>query len=118
MNGVEILNQTNVYQTEDYPWIIGVLVGVGFVIGLIYLIKDYATYGKSTGGDAAFIMLTALGLVLGLITYICTMHETDKVDYIKYQVTISEEVSLTDFLDKYEILDQEGKIYTVKEKDE
>ena len=34
-----------------------------------------------------------------------------------YKVAIDDSVSMNEFLDKYEILDQEGKIYTVKERE-
>jgi hypothetical protein len=34
----------------------------------------------------------------------------------QYKVTITDEVKMNDFIEKYEILDQEGKIYTVKER--
>ena len=36
--------------------------------------------------------------------------------YPTYKVTISDEVSMNEFMDKYEILNQDGKIYTVKER--
>lgn len=39
------------------------------------------------------------------------------IDYIEYKVAIDDSVSINEFLDKYEILDQEGKIYTVKERE-
>ena len=45
-----------------------------------------------------------------------TYSKTD-ISHIEYKVTINDSVSLTEFLDKYEILDQEGKIYTVKERE-
>lgn len=34
----------------------------------------------------------------------------------QFKVTISDEVKMTEFLEKYEIIDQEGKIYTVRER--
>ena len=34
----------------------------------------------------------------------------------QYKVTISDEVQMNSFLERYELLDQEGKIYTVREK--
>ena len=34
----------------------------------------------------------------------------------QYKVMISDEVSINEFLEKYEIIDTEGKIYTVREK--
>ena len=45
-----------------------------------------------------------------------TYSKTD-ISHIEYKVTINDSVSLTEFLDKYEILDQGGKIYTVKERE-
>jgi hypothetical protein len=36
--------------------------------------------------------------------------------YPTYKVIISDEVSMNEFMGKYEILNQDGKIYTVKEK--
>ena len=64
--------------------------------------------------SAAGVLAGALlGLVAGGIC--CT--ESDEVE-ISYKVTVSEEVSLNDFMEKYEIIDQEGKIYTVRERGE
>ena len=34
----------------------------------------------------------------------------------EYKVTIDDSVSMNEFMDKYEIINQEGKIYTVREK--
>ena len=36
--------------------------------------------------------------------------------YVKYKVTISEYVIVTEFNDRYEIIDVDGKIYTIREK--
>ena len=35
----------------------------------------------------------------------------------EYKVTASDDVSLNKFIEKYEIIDIEGKIYTIREKD-
>lgn len=40
---------------------------------------------------------------------------TAEPDHTRYKVTISDEVKLVEFLDKYEILDTEGEIYTIRE---
>jgi hypothetical protein len=57
------------------------------------------------------------GVLLGLIAGGLFVQKTDEVE-ITYKVTISEEVSLNDFMEKYEIIDQEDKIYTIREKEE
>lgn len=33
-----------------------------------------------------------------------------------YKVTVTDEVSMAKFMDKYEVIEQEGKIYTVRER--
>ena len=58
-----------------------------------------------------------LGAWVGALGALIGEYETDTVDHIEYKVTIDDSVSMNEFLDKYEIIDQEGKIYTVKEKE-
>lgn len=116
MNGVEILNQTNVYQMEGEPWIFWLIVGIGFLVGLIFVIVSWCKYGFDADDLWIPFGTMCMGLILGGLCFIMTLHENDELDYVKYQVIVSDEVSLNDFMDKYEILDQEGKIYIVKEK--
>lgn len=116
MTGVEILNQTNIYVIEGYLWIFFLLVGIGFMVGLIIDIVSWCNWGFD-GEDLWVILLsTMLGALAGFVCYLFSVHETDKLDYVEYKVTVSDEVNLNEFMDKYEILEQEGKIYVVKEK--
>ena len=63
--------------------------------------------GAIAGLLVGMIVGTAAGAIIGAA----------KVETFQtYKVTISDEVSMNEFMDKYEILSQEGKIYTVKEK--
>ena len=117
MNGVEILSSATIYETEVYWWPIPLFASIGLVIGLCLSIKEWIDYGF----DAEYIFwILALTVVLGFagcLGVIMSEHETDTVDHIEYKVTIDDSVSMNEFLDKYEILDQEGKIYTVKERE-
>ena len=117
MNGVEILSSETIYQTEVFWWPLIVIPIIGLLIGLILSIVTWV----KDGFDEQFILLT-IGLtvacfVLGFVLTIATEHETDTIDYIEYKVTVDDSVSMNEFLDKYKILDQEGKIYTVKERE-
>lgn len=56
-----------------------------------------------------------IGIVAGLLAGVL-VGVTEIEYYPTYKVTISDEVSMNEFMDKYEILNQDGKIYTVKER--
>lgn len=118
MNGVEILSQETIYKT-DYPWwLILIFAGIGLIVGIIITINKCMDYGFFDISDIVPIILcVGLGVYFGLIGTIPLEYETDTIDHIEYKVTIDDSVSMNEFLDKYEILDQEGKIYTVKERE-
>ena len=116
MNGIEILNQ---YETTSsifvWDWnsfwlafslvfLIGT--GIATLIGMTY--KDLFT-----GIIAGAIVSTFFGLFVGTIM---GTNPSDKTTTM-YQITISEETPMLDFYNKYEIVKQEGKIFTVTEKE-
>ena len=59
-----------------------------------------------------------LGLFLGMIIYGIIFHVVIPEKYFKYKVTITEDVSMTEFYERYEIIDVDGNIYTIKEKND
>lgn len=117
MNGVEILSSDVVYTTEYIGWILPAFIGAGVLVGLIFAIADWIDFGFNTDGIVAIFACTAIGLFIGAIGTLASAHETDTVDYIEHKVIVSEEVNFVEFTDKYEILDQEGKIYIVRERE-
>ena len=111
MTGVEILSSATIYNTFLPIWI-GAIAFV-LMFGFIAL----ATYGfceeKVTLGVVSLLLIMMM-LTVALLGF---LNNTNDIDHIEYKVTIDNSVSMNEFLDKYEILDQEGKIYTVKEKE-
>lgn len=106
IDGVEILSATA--QTSWHAWTFIVALVVTMVIAMCVLfLTDDGVYGISAG----FIVFIICALVFGVGGV--GKYETDEY---YYKVTIDDSVSMNQFLDKYEILDQEGKIYTVREK--
>ena len=61
-------------------------------------------------------ILVCVGAIIGLL--LAALFRTPTKYETQYKVTISDEVSMNDFLEKYEIIETEGKIYTVREKGE
>lgn len=116
MNGVEILSSETIYETDISVWPLIVFPIIGLLIGLILSIVTWVKDGFDGELVLLTIWLTIACFVLGFVLTTATEHETDTIDCIEYKVTIDDSVSMNEFLDKYEIIDQEGKIYTVKEK--
>lgn len=117
MNGVEILNETQVVAESAFGWtafwITGsIILGIFITIGIILSI----TRGPDLEG---WIAVIGGGITLGLIFgFICGAWYVTPISYeTHYQVIIDDSVSMNDFLNKYEIIDTEGKILTIREQD-
>ena len=59
-----------------------------------------------------------LGIILGIFIYFIIFHVIIPDKYIQYKVTVSEEVSMVEFYEKYEIIDVDGAIYSIREKND
>ena len=116
MTGVEILSSAQVASEFAFNWgnfwlCLGVMLGIGMIAGMISwcFVREWGAILVS------LILCGILGLWLGLGT--AEQNRTPTAYETHYKVTIDDSVSMNEFLDKYEILDQEGKIYTVKERE-
>lgn len=116
MTGVEILaTQEVVTETTCNWWLAGIVFLAVVILGGIFgfCISDYIDRGL------AVIMGCFLGALIGLMAWaFIGVISIKPVAYeTQYKITISDEVPMNDFLERYEIVDQDGKIYTVKERD-
>lgn len=111
MNGVEILSSETIYNTilPEY-WL-----GIGLGCSIVFIVAMVMCFANERNILGVICVVLAFGsaIVCGLGG---TYSKTD-INHIEYKVTIDDSVSMNEFLDKYEILDQEGKIYTVKERE-
>ena len=117
MSGVEILATEEVaIAWENWNWkgfllTVGLMLFVSIIAGMLTGASDDWGLGVTVflivfiAGSAIF------GTFVGCTTGKPTEYET------QYKVVIDDSVSMNDFIEKYEIIDQEGKIYTVREKE-
>ena len=118
MNGVEILSSAEVVAARaNWNWInfwitIGVVFVVAIIAGLIFALTE--------DDPVAFWVMFLVIFIIGgsIFGGLVGMNTGEPISYeTHYKVTIDDSVSMNEFLDKYEIIDQEGKIYTVKERE-
>ena len=111
MDGITILSEKIFYSDLLPSWFIGLSL-IGFVISAVFIIVG-VTEGKFKIAILSSIIFL-FSLTLGIAT---NTIKSKEIDYIEYKVTIDNSVPMTEFYQRYEILDQEGKIYTVKERE-
>lgn len=111
MIGVEILSIGEIGVGSAFNQLMAILGGglVGLVVGFM----GAATEDNIGIGIFIFIVISIFtGAIIGF-------GNAKPTHYVStYKVTISDEVSMNDFMEKYEILEQDGRIYTVKERED
>jgi ABC-type uncharacterized transport system permease subunit len=118
MGGIEILASEEVaIEWASWNWLsfwIGVAIAfvLSLVAGFIFACQEADIFaGLLMFGCMLIGVGSLLGIILGKNFVDPTKYETH------YKVTIDESVSMTEFNEKYEVLEQEGKIYTVRERE-
>lgn len=108
INGIDILSKTEIRDVHMLEFVGLMLVLLILTFGLIFWIND----------KCGVIEIPLIFFVMGFIgiIFLSAAVSSYKTGKYEYKVIISDEVSLNEFYDKYEIVDQEGKIYTIKEK--
>ena len=114
MNGITILYQEPIYKiiyvNEDIlnllMYILIVMI-VGVIISAICF--------ELKGFIYCAILSLATIFTMGILDSYSTT--TKKIEYYEYKVTIDDSVSMEEFLSKYEIINQEGEIFTIVERE-
>lgn len=117
IEGVEILSQSEVALITGMNWtVFGIFLGLSIIIGVVVAFwsvdpVDVGDWIMWVVVVSMFVILgTALGSLIGYTKGNSTKYET------QYKVTISDEVQMNEFFERYEIIEQDGKIYTIREK--
>lgn len=110
MTGVEILSSVTIYNNILPEWF-GWLSAMGFIVFTI------VCFMALTKGCFRLGTLCAVLAVVFIVTgYFSVTPNKNSIDHIEYRVLIDESVSMTEFFDKYEVIDKDGRIYTIKER--
>ena len=118
MTGVEILAMEEVVVGTAFNWLafwitVGTLMGVGLICG--FLATSHSWGFEWNLFIPIWILFLIAGLLFGVLAGSLAATPTETETH--YKALISDEVSMNEFLERYEIVDQEGKIYTIKERE-
>lgn len=101
IEGVEILSMR-----QNYEWVFLIMPILYLIISILSIIIAFREKRVSQ-----FVFF-------GIIAFFCVIlfFGFFKSNRIEYEVTINDNVSFTEFMDRYEVLNKNGEIYTIKEK--
>lgn len=110
MDGVIILATEQVASAWKFNWVTFIIVFV-----CVALLVFFVAWGNDILDELwiyiFMVFVSALvGVTLGFLLGLPTEYET------QYKVTITQDVSMTEFYEIYEVVEQDGLIFTVKEK--
>lgn len=115
VTGVEILAMEEIVVDNAFNWVAFAIVfcsivAVFVLVGIIMSMKYDDWKQLLVGVVVGTIMGASFGAATGAALGIPTEYET------QYKVIITDEVSMDDFFFKYELIEQDGRIYTVTER--
>ena len=114
MNGITILYQEPIYKiicvNENIlnllAHILIVMIAGAIISAICFELK---------GLIICVILGCATILAMGILDSYSTT--TEEIEYYEYKVTIDDSVPMKEFLSKYEIINQEGEIFTIVERE-
>lgn len=109
---MEILNTYTV--TGDTAATLWPLLFVGGLALIVFLVMTFHCFADSEIGAALFCLGITL-IIAGLFTWGAIAAANDP-DVTRYEVIFKEDTSLLEITSKYDIVKQEGLIYTLEEK--
>lgn len=110
MEGITILNEIQKTAAPEWMAVLGlILCFLGFISIMIYAVSQKIV--------SAIISIVILIIITIWIIYFC-IASLIIYDHTEYKVIIDDSVNFNEFNEKYEIVDTDGKIYTIKEKED
>ena len=114
MTGIEILSMTEVATEYTYNYLAAGIIYLLLIIGCGILMAFASGYWNWKN----FGLGVLVGVLIGVLLFaaVCKISREPIAYETQYKVLLDESISLTDFLEKYEILGQDGKIYIIRER--
>lgn len=114
MEGITVLYQEPIYKiiyvNKDILNLLMYILIV-MIVGVIISAICFELKGFIYCAILSFATIFAMGI---LDSYSTT---TKEIEYYEYKVTINDSVPMKEFLSKYEIINQEGEIFTIVERE-
>ena len=113
LDGITLLDTGTKVVSYTWGWSWGGFIAAIFAIFLI-VVSIICMIDGTTGGEIFFFA----GIFVGMLSLFIFAHAKAAKIINTYSVIIDDSVSMTEFYDKYEVLDIQGKIFTITERED
>ena len=113
LDGITLLDTGTKVVSYTWGWSWGGFIAAIFAIFLI-VVSIICMIDGTTGGEIFFFA----GIFVGMLSLFIFVHGKPAKTINTYSVIIDDSVSMTEFYDKYEVLDIQGKIFTITERED
>ena len=113
IEGIDVLNKTEIMRNPSYIGLLFGLFVILFIIGTGILF--YGAYEESIVPLIIAIVMIVLSIVA--LFQACSKQGTEHTGRYRYEVTIDDSVSFVDLQKKYDVIEQNGKIWTLEDKE-
>ena len=112
MNGINILNQTEIMEyTCEQNIFYSVLVIVLFISAILFVIGLVGSF--KWPGIIGGILFLITSIIIGTVN----VEKSKNTGRYKYEVTIDDDVPFTEIYKKYDVVKQKGDIWVLKDKE-
>ena len=108
LDGVEILSVS-----ESMPLSVGIF--LGFLCMVVIILSAYLLFASASEGMAGGVVFSLIFIGVGIFLSVSIIKKATDPK-ITYKVTVNDSVSMNEFYAKYEVLDVDGKIYSIQER--
>lgn len=112
LDGITLLDTGTKVVSYTWGWSWGGFIAAIFAIFCIVL--AILCIVDDTGGQIFFIV----GMLVGMLSLFMFAHGKPAKTITTYSVMIDDSVLMTEFYDKYEVLNIQGKIFTITERED
>ena len=113
MNGINILNQTEIMEYSNTQWVIGTIAIILLAISICAcVIFSAENHDYLTLFSMAILIISTITIII-----IVSIGESHPTGRYKYEVTIDDTVSMSEVYEKYTVVKQKGDIWILKDKE-
>ena len=111
INGVEYLYTIPAEEPMSY-WILVAIFFIAFALfGIMFLVYSYF------GGFEDIVAASIMAAIVTLISFFAIKsHNANELSPERYAVTISDSVRMSEFTERYDIVEQKGNVYIIERK--